>query len=60
MFQINTVGPKVSNKDFIPLMDSDINNCVVGKSQTFATRFLKDMIDFLMFSCNYQASTSDI
>ncbi|KAF9683884.1 hypothetical protein SADUNF_Sadunf04G0060300 [Salix dunnii] len=30
---INTVGPKVSNKDFISLMDSDINNCVSNNCQ---------------------------
>ncbi|XP_011007249.1 PREDICTED: uncharacterized protein LOC105112988 isoform X1 [Populus euphratica] len=39
MFQINTVGPKVSNKDFI-----SINNPVISRSQTFADQ-LKEMID---------------
>ncbi|KAG6777384.1 hypothetical protein POTOM_017205 [Populus tomentosa] len=58
MFQINTVGPKVSNKDFISLMDSDINNPVVGKSQTFADQ-LKDMIDSNVHS-QLSSSSSDI
>jgi len=58
MFQINTVGPKVSNKDFIALMDSDINNPVVGKSQTFADQ-LKEMIDSNVHS-QLSSSSSDI
>lgn len=58
MFQINTVGPKVSNKDFISLMDSDINNPVVGKSQTSADQ-LKDMIDSNVHS-PLSSSSSDI
>ncbi|XP_061977325.1 uncharacterized protein LOC133698430 isoform X1 [Populus nigra] len=58
MFQINTVGPKVSNKDFISSMDCDINNPVVGKSQTFADQ-LKEMIDSNVHS-QLSSSSSDI
>ncbi|KAJ6936060.1 hypothetical protein NC652_010944 [Populus alba x Populus x berolinensis] len=58
MFQINTVGPKVSNNDFISLVDSDINNPVLGKSQTFADQ-LKDMIDSNVHS-QLSSSSSDV
>ncbi|KAJ6936065.1 hypothetical protein NC652_010947 [Populus alba x Populus x berolinensis] len=55
---INTVGPKVSNNDFISLVDSDINNPVLGKSQTFADQ-LKDMIDSNVHS-QLSSSSSDV
>lgn len=46
MFSINynTVSSQCSNKDFVSLLDSDVNSCEVNKSPQMFVDELKDLI----------------